>query len=114
MLQGFVTIGKAELIGVLIAFVILGAIVGALIVVIRNLVVAKPAGKHRAENRCTRGHLDVQSDVDRWLSARDFSLITNELLSTLSTGPVLRPAESGYLWHENGEPIHQWPKAEQP
>ena len=110
MLQGFVTIGKAELVGAIVVFVLLGVALGSLVMIIARLVKAQPGGKHRAENRCPRGHLDVQADVDSWLRLRDYSLITNEILATLTTGPLSWPtndadAPSRYLWHEDGNPV---------
>lgn len=92
-LPGFVTIGKAELVVVLIGFVALGALFGVLLMVIVRLVKEQPGGRHRADNQCKREHL-TRDAVEDWLQRNDFTAVTNEVLSNIMTMPTWPKAES--------------------
>lgn len=79
-MNGFVTLGKAELMltffTVAVLMVILGVAVGQIWLMARRPAVVKP-------QPCPMLHCDDETQLNSWLRLRDYSLITNELLTTL-------------------------------
>lgn len=81
-IPGFIAVGKTEFLMILIGFTLLGVVLGVLGMVIRNIIKAQPPGRHRAENRCPRPHLDSREELGQWLRANDYALMPNELATT--------------------------------
>lgn len=77
MWQGFVTVGRGELLLTLLAVALLmfvvGIAAGQIYLMIRRPAVVKP-------EPCTMLHCDDEKQLASWLRQRDYSLITNEML----------------------------------
>lgn len=79
MWQGFVTLGRTELmltfLAVSLLMIVLGYAAGQIVLMIRRPVVAPEP--------CTRLHCEIEAELNTWLNRCQYSLITNEVLSTL-------------------------------
>lgn len=76
MWQGFVTVGRGELLLTLLAVALLmfvvGIAAGQIYLMIKRPAVVKP-------EPCTMMHCDDEKEMADWLRHRDYSLITNEV-----------------------------------
>lgn len=104
MWQGFVTVGRGELLLTLLAVALLmfvvGIAAGQIYLMIRRPAVVKP-------EPCAMMHCDDEKEMADWLRHRDYSLITNEILADLQTRILPRPLQ---LVPRDG---HAWPSPEQ-
>lgn len=95
-LEGFVTVGRGELLLTLIAVALLMAVLGYALGQI-VLMARRPAplklrpmtpedeerGRKMLREMCPGPHCDDEKQMNAWLRSKDFSLITNEVLAAM-------------------------------
>lgn len=104
MPNGFVTLGRTELLLTLIAVSLLMVLVGYLAAQVVAMIRRPAVVKTQA---CPMPHCDDTGQMNKWLRERDFSLITNEILADLQTRILPRPLQ---LVPRDD---HAWPSPEQ-